>query len=62
MREKVPKRKKAQPAIRPEKVCTGRELAKALKNAELTASEARKWRRDLQNAHKILKAPRDRWR
>jgi antitoxin (DNA-binding transcriptional repressor) of toxin-antitoxin stability system len=45
-----------------EKVCFGRDLTKALSNTELTAGEARAWRRDLQAARKRLKAPVDRWR
>lgn len=45
-----------------EKLCTGRSLAEALKNVDLSAEEARAWRRDLQSARKKLKAPRDKWR
>ncbi|HLJ28423.1 MAG TPA: hypothetical protein VKY85_17050 [Candidatus Angelobacter sp.] len=47
-----------------EKVCFGRDLAKALENAdtELPADEARAWRRDLQAARKRLKSPITRWR
>lgn len=45
-----------------EKVCTGRDLAKALDRVELSAEEARAWRRDMQNARKALKAPTNRWR
>ncbi|HEV2986815.1 MAG TPA: hypothetical protein VG759_00125 [Candidatus Angelobacter sp.] len=44
-----------------EKVCTGRDLAEALDKVDLPASEAKAWRRDLQAARKILKAPVDRW-
>ncbi len=44
-----------------EKVCTGRDLAEALAKTELTAQEAKAWRRDLQAARKTLKAPRDKW-
>ncbi len=44
-----------------EKVCTGRDLAEALAKTELTAQEAKAWRRDLQVARKTLKAPRDKW-
>lgn len=44
-----------------EKVCVGRELAEALAKVELPENEARAWRRDLQAARKILKAPADRW-
>jgi len=45
-----------------ERVCFGRDLAKALGVAELPADEARAWRRDLQAARKRLKAPVARWR
>jgi antitoxin (DNA-binding transcriptional repressor) of toxin-antitoxin stability system len=45
-----------------EKVCTGRELAEALAGAELTAEEAKAWRRDLRAGRKTLKAPADKWR
>jgi antitoxin (DNA-binding transcriptional repressor) of toxin-antitoxin stability system len=45
-----------------ERVCFGRDLAKALANVELPAEEAKAWRRDLQAARKRLKAPVDRWR
>ena len=44
-----------------EKVCTGRDLAEALAKTELTAQEAKAWRRDLRVARKTLKAPRDKW-
>jgi hypothetical protein len=45
-----------------EKVCTGRDLANALRDVELTAEEAKAWRRDIGNARKTLKAPTNRWR
>jgi len=45
-----------------EKVCTGRDLAEALARTELTTEEAKAWRRDLQAARRILKAPGDKWR
>ena len=45
-----------------EKVCLGRDLAKALANTELPDQEARAWRRDLQTARKTLKTPVDKWR
>jgi antitoxin (DNA-binding transcriptional repressor) of toxin-antitoxin stability system len=45
-----------------EKVCTGRELAKALAKVTLPPGAARAWRRDLQSARKKLKAPIDNWR
>jgi antitoxin (DNA-binding transcriptional repressor) of toxin-antitoxin stability system len=45
-----------------EKVCAGRDLAKALAKAELTEAEAAAWNRDLHTARKTLKAPTDKWR
>lgn len=45
-----------------EKVCTGRDLAEALRGARLSEEEAKAWRRDLQSGHKILKPPVDKWR
>jgi antitoxin (DNA-binding transcriptional repressor) of toxin-antitoxin stability system len=45
-----------------EKAGSGRELAEALRKAELPAGEARAWGRDLKRARKALKAPGDRWR
>jgi antitoxin (DNA-binding transcriptional repressor) of toxin-antitoxin stability system len=45
-----------------EKVCYGRDLAKALEVLKLPADEAKAWRRDLRGARKALKAPVDRWR
>ena len=45
-----------------EKVCLGRDLAKALAKTELPDDEARAWRRDLQVARKTLKTPVDKWR
>jgi len=44
-----------------EKVCTGRDLAKALAGTSLSASEARAWRRDLRDARRRLKPPIDKW-
>jgi antitoxin (DNA-binding transcriptional repressor) of toxin-antitoxin stability system len=44
------------------KVCTGPELAEALRQVDLSEAEARAWRRDLMAARKILKPPKDRWR
>ena len=44
------------------KVCTGRDLAEALARNELPTNEARTWRRDLQAARKVLKAPAAKWR
>ena len=40
-----------------EKVCTGRDLVEALDRTELTAEDAKAWRRDLQAARRSLKAP-----
>jgi antitoxin (DNA-binding transcriptional repressor) of toxin-antitoxin stability system len=45
-----------------EKLCTGRDLAKALESNELPADEARDWQRDLRAARKATKAPADKWR
>lgn len=45
-----------------EPVCTGRDLAEVLAGLELPEGEARKWRRELHAARKILKAPDDKWR
>jgi len=45
-----------------EKVCTGRNLLKALAGKLLSEDEAREWRRDLSRARKTLKAPSDKWR
>jgi antitoxin (DNA-binding transcriptional repressor) of toxin-antitoxin stability system len=45
-----------------EKVCGGRDLAKALGETDLPADEARAWHRDLHRGRKILKAPPHRWR
>jgi prevent-host-death family protein len=41
--------------------CTGRQLAEILAGAELSAGEARAWRKDLRAGRKTLKAPRNRW-
>src|SRR5579859_4566236 len=40
-----------------EKVCAGRDLAKALSKTGLRQNEARTWRRDLRTARRRLKAP-----
>ena len=45
-----------------EKVCSGRDLALVLGQAQLPEEEARAWRRDLQAARKTLTAPGDKWR
>jgi antitoxin (DNA-binding transcriptional repressor) of toxin-antitoxin stability system len=44
------------------KVCSNRELAGILRKNKLSPEEARAWRKDLRNAHKILKPPVDKWR
>ena len=38
-------------------ICTGRELARALADAQLPENEARLWHRDLQVARKALNDP-----
>jgi hypothetical protein len=45
-----------------EKVCTGRDLTKALAKTKLSEEEATAWRRDLRNVRKTLKTPADKWR
>jgi antitoxin (DNA-binding transcriptional repressor) of toxin-antitoxin stability system len=45
-----------------EKVCSGRDLALVLGQAQLPEDEARAWRQDLRAARKTLKAPGDKWR
>jgi antitoxin (DNA-binding transcriptional repressor) of toxin-antitoxin stability system len=45
-----------------EKVCSGRDLAEALKDVELSPEEARAWGLNLRSARKRLKSPRDKWR
>ena len=45
-----------------EKVCTGRELAKALEGLELSRENSKAWRKDLQRARQILRPPVNRWR
>jgi len=44
-----------------EKRCTGADLAKALRGAELSQAEAREWKRDLKAARKTLGPPMDKW-
>jgi antitoxin (DNA-binding transcriptional repressor) of toxin-antitoxin stability system len=44
-----------------EKRCTGRDLAGALSNVQLSAEEARAWHRDLRTARRSLKPPADKW-
>ena len=45
-----------------EKVCHGRDLARALAEADLTEADAAAWHRDLQTARKSVKPPADKWR
>ena len=45
-----------------ERVCTGRDLAEALRGVEPSPENFRGWRKDLQRARKMLKPPVDRWR
>jgi hypothetical protein len=45
-----------------ERVCPGRELAKALTKTSLSEEEAKAWRRDLRSSRKRLKAAKDKWR
>jgi len=45
-----------------EKVCTGAELAEALKGFELPEAEARAWNKELRESRKKLKSPDDKWR
>jgi antitoxin (DNA-binding transcriptional repressor) of toxin-antitoxin stability system len=42
-------------------VCTGRDLADALREVRLTDDEAKAWRRDLRNGRKKLKPPVNQW-
>jgi antitoxin (DNA-binding transcriptional repressor) of toxin-antitoxin stability system len=45
-----------------EKICSGRDLAGALAETELSPDEARAWRRDLRTARKTAKPPADKWK
>ena len=45
-----------------EKVCLGRDLAKALRRVELPTDESVAWNRDLKKARKRLKPQPDKWR
>jgi prevent-host-death family protein len=45
-----------------EKVCTGRDLAEALRKVELSPADFKAWRKDMQRARKMLKPPVDLWR
>jgi prevent-host-death family protein len=44
-----------------DRICTGRDLAEAMGKAELSAEEARAWRKDLVAARTKLTVPRDKW-
>ncbi|MEO8725622.1 MAG: hypothetical protein ABI383_05820 [Acidobacteriaceae bacterium] len=45
-----------------ERACLGRELAEAVAQSRLPGEEAKRWRRDLATARKLLKAPANKWR
>jgi antitoxin (DNA-binding transcriptional repressor) of toxin-antitoxin stability system len=45
-----------------EKACTGRELAEALEKTDLSAAEARAWRKDLLTSRRKLSPPGNKWR
>jgi antitoxin (DNA-binding transcriptional repressor) of toxin-antitoxin stability system len=45
-----------------EKVCLGRDLARAVRRVELPTDEAVAWNRDLKKARKQLKPQPDKWR
>jgi hypothetical protein len=45
-----------------EKICRGRDLAKALAKTDLPDGEAGAWGRDLRTARKSLKTPAGKWR
>ena len=45
-----------------EKICLGRDAAKALAKVKLSPEEAKAWHRDLRAARKILNPPTDKWR
>jgi prevent-host-death family protein len=45
-----------------EKTCSGRELAAALQEVDLSPENAKAWLSDLRRARKRLKPPVDRWR
>ena len=44
-----------------EKVCTGKELAAAIGQAELSSQEAKAWHKDLATARNRLTSPRNKW-
>ena len=43
------------------RVCNGRDLAEALGKVDLSAEEARAWRKDLAAGRRRLTRPRDKW-
>jgi prevent-host-death family protein len=45
-----------------EKICLGRDLARALREVDLPTDEAVAWNRDLKKARKSLKPQPDKWR
>lgn len=45
-----------------ERVCIGRDLAEVLAKVSLPENVAKAWRRDLEAARRVLKAPADKWR
>jgi prevent-host-death family protein len=45
-----------------EKICTGSELAEALTKIQLSAEEAKAWRRDVRAARRALKPQVRRWK
>jgi antitoxin (DNA-binding transcriptional repressor) of toxin-antitoxin stability system len=42
-----------------ERICTGRSLAAALRETQLSSDEAKSWRHDLHSSRKKLKSPVD---
>lgn len=45
-----------------QKHCTGKELAEALAEVDLSPEDAKAWYDDLQQARKSLRPPEDKWR
>ena len=45
-----------------EKICLGRDLARVLREVDLSTEEAVAWNRDLKKARKSLKPQPDKWR
>jgi prevent-host-death family protein len=45
-----------------EKVCTGKDLAEALAQIDISPNDALAWRKDLVRTRKILKSAEDKWR